>query len=31
MGAGRVESRKGSLDEWNLGSLAIETAEIVKI
>jgi hypothetical protein len=31
IGAGRVASRKESFEEWNLGSLAIEMAEIVKI
>jgi hypothetical protein len=31
IGAGRVESRKESLDEWNLGSLAVVMAEIIKI
>jgi hypothetical protein len=31
IGAGRVESKKESLNEWNLGSLAVAMAEIVKI
>jgi hypothetical protein len=31
IGAERVKSRKESLDKWNLGSLAVVMAEIVKI